>query len=729
MPGGSVEELFKGENIGGFGYYSSQDPWLNWFHGSSVGQYALNWPAGITVDANGAMTIADGATVTIRLKENLPRRSVSWRPWRPGTYLLKWTGTVEADVHITVRTPTWMTQEVINTNRYEFVIPDDADQYGNSGNNLEVVISNSSGSSKTFSLPVFTATEWEESVEPSNPAGLLFSPEWKAKFPSNTYHIRPIHMNESLWGQFGAIDYQDPTEYLYSESGNSFTNYLLRGGSYGAQARLATELDVEFLWLNLSPGLSEAGFAEVAAEVAACGWTGKINPEVGDEAWNPAVPYFYTRTKSLATVGGNVANLSVCDRNGVVAPTASVTNGVNTITLSETAYSTGAEVWFGEQVFVGGGEGYNGQPNRTCFLRKLTDTTASLHPTSDDATNNTNVITPNATAAAVTVAGPAIDGAGNAAVAEKFWQAYDAFVAEFGAESIQPIISAQAANYHNLASVFAYQRGGTGPRFGTILRHGIGWYVHGPTMDEAFEHAAWDWTPEQWSTLMTTGITPDLTDLSDHAGLPTLEDYFDAYIPQMAEQPWNETFGLNGYEGWHHYAAYLFQLPSQGLCTGAISTSVMTSDADLTGILATGDEIYIKQYDAIELYECSYPTQCAFVRVLTTTTFSLHETPEDAVANTGLVVLKNNVTGIGFANCTHYLGLMESFITFIQSAYGIAWGQTLWDYVKTKMPGLKTCFEPVSDLQSPERNWGFQDLHETTHHADSPLQTWWKGLN
>ncbi|MEO8308109.1 MAG: hypothetical protein ABI616_08705 [Pseudomonadota bacterium] len=290
---------FKGENIGGGDYWAAPDLFID-----QIDNAGWSVTGKFTDPASGDVSLPTGNSWSALLRETSPRRAMAHVKLRPGKIRVWWTGTATVG-EVSVSAPGWAKVASAGQQAIEITISAENAQ---DGGQLSLRFENNSGSTKTLIQP---HAVYVDDLAAFN-AGEIFDPRHLASYPSDIGVIRVpttcfVHMTNGLDKKLNA-------ELTYDQLVPSATNHFWKHRNYQTAARLAKRLGPDVaLWVNANVLMNYAGYVQLAAAIAATGFTGKIILEGGLEFWNYAYPYVMQRERAREVIGPKI---TVVDGNG-----------------------------------------------------------------------------------------------------------------------------------------------------------------------------------------------------------------------------------------------------------------------------------------------------------------------------------------------------------------------------------------------------------------------------
>jgi hypothetical protein len=274
----------KGENIAGGEYWTANDLFIDLIDNAG---YSVT--AEFTDPATGDVTLPPGKNWTAILRETSPSSANSHVKLRPGRIRVWWTGTATV-AEVGISAPPWA--KVADTGKQEMEITVPAED-AQGGGQFALGFQNGSGSTKTLVRP---HAVYVDDLAAFN-AGEIFDPRHLASYPPDIGVIRVIQT--SFVHMLNALDNKLSAELTYEQLVPTASNHFWKHRNYQTAALLAKRLGPDVaLWVNANVLMNHAGYLQLAAAIAATGFTGKLILEGGLEFWNYAYPYVMQRVRS-----------------------------------------------------------------------------------------------------------------------------------------------------------------------------------------------------------------------------------------------------------------------------------------------------------------------------------------------------------------------------------------------------------------------------------------------
>ncbi len=289
----------KAENLGGGQYWSSGNPlFVNLVHGGTV----LDSPY-VDASTGAIQSLPAGQSVVMILRRSKPARATAFSAMRPGRYHLTWTG---ADIALPMLEG-GAALEATAANLRVIRVPAEAQQNG-----LDLAINWYNATPQPASCTDFACVH--EADLARHAAGETWSPLLLRRLPRDLGLIRPIHLVDPFRGLDESLDRElGSTEALWPAS-----HQLDRAASLVHASQLATHLGID-LWLNVNVAMSDRAMRELAQQIFAAGFNGRLVLELGLECWNYAPPYGM-QSRYLARVVGPTIDVVDADGKASDAP-------------------------------------------------------------------------------------------------------------------------------------------------------------------------------------------------------------------------------------------------------------------------------------------------------------------------------------------------------------------------------------------------------------------------
>lgn len=318
-----------------------------------------------------------------------------------------------------------------------------------------------------------------------------------------------------------------------------------------------------------------------------------------------------------------------------------------------------------------------------------------------------------------------VDGSGNASsseshidaccYAEKSLQLWEAFAEHFPQSQLIRVLTGQTAWFDLMSPMFAYRRGGSGPRCGEIYdANAIAGYVGWTNAGEMWKAGAQNFSPTRWDAEMGKRLTELTTQI-------------DSYQAEARSKPYSQNLNYLMYEGWHHIAVY--DAFSVGKASGVAGQSTLTFASSITGRISTGEFLFSNvAWNWVDAAGSPWPNRGAYVRVVDATHVTLHLTAADAVANTRMLKLNSAIRDANCTNLDRSKAISDSAMAWIHSTHGVAWSDRWWAQMKSRFNSYRCIFEPKQALTGSENMWGFYPPPTNVHSRDGLMLAWWRGV-
>lgn len=318
-----------------------------------------------------------------------------------------------------------------------------------------------------------------------------------------------------------------------------------------------------------------------------------------------------------------------------------------------------------------------------------------------------------------------VDGGGNASsqeghidaccYAEKSRQLWEAFAEHFPQSQLVRVLTGQTAWFDIMSPMFAYRRGGSGPRCGEIYdANAIAGYVGWTNPEEMWNAGAQNFSPAQWDIEMGRRLTE-------------LMGQIDSYKTEARNRPYSKNPNYLMYEGWHHIAVY--DTLNVGKASGTAGQGTLTFTSSITGRISTGEFLYSNvAWNWIDAWGSPWPYRGAYARVVDATHVTLHLTAADAAANTRQLKLNSTIKD---ANCTNRgrgKKISDSVMAWIHSSHGVAWSDRWWTQMKGRFNSYRCIFEPKQAGTDTDNMWGLYPPPTNVHSPYGLMLTWWRGV-
>jgi hypothetical protein len=611
--GGLDTRSFKGENLAGGEYWNANDMFIDLVDnaGPDVGSVFMDPDTGV-------VTLPTGNGWSVILRETPRIGAIGHVKMRPGTIRVWWTGTATS-AEVRVSAPDWARVTSTGSQQMEIVIPAEEMQQGGQ---FLFRCDNYSGSTKTIIEPHAVHAD---DIAAFN-AGEIFDPRHLASYPPDIACIRVPHT--CFVHFFDGLDKPLTSELTYSQLVRPASNHFWKHRNYQTAARLAMRLGPDVaLWVNANVLMEPAGYLQIAAAIAATGFTGKLILEGGVEFWNFAYPYVMQKIRAREVIGPTV---TVVDNDGNPSSAQS-------------------------------------HVDACCY-------------------------------------------------AEKSMQLWEAFAAHFPQSQLVRVLTGQTSWFDIMSPMFAYRRGGTGPRCGEIHdANAIEGYVGWTGTEEMWNAGAQNYSLAQWDVEMQTRLAGKMTSI-------------DSYKSQALARAWSRNPNYLMYEGWHHIAVYdTYRI---GRASGDAGQGVLTFAASVAGRISTGDFLYSSaDWDWIDAMGSPWPSRGAFARVVDARHVTLHLTAADAAANTNSLMLKSSIRNADCTNRGRAKAISDSAMAWIHSPHGVTWSGNWWAQMRSRFNSYRCVFEPKEAGFATDGLWTFYPPPTNVHDADGLLLAWWRGVS
>lgn len=282
----------KGENLAGGEFWNAHDLFID-----LIDNAGTTVTSEFTDPDTGVVTVPSGRSWSAALRVTNPVGTMGHFKLRPGTIRVWWSGTATTE-SVKVSAPEWARVSATGPQQLEVVIPAEALQ---TGGHFLLQCGNYTGGTVTMIEP---HAVYVDDLAAFN-AGEIFDPRHLASYPPDIGCIRVPHT--CFVNIFDGQDQPLSRELNYGQMVKPATNHFLKHRNIQTAARLAARLGPNVaLWINANALLDAGGYAQMARDIAATGFTGKLVLEVGLEFWNFAFPYGLQRIRTREVVAPRI---------------------------------------------------------------------------------------------------------------------------------------------------------------------------------------------------------------------------------------------------------------------------------------------------------------------------------------------------------------------------------------------------------------------------------------